>query len=174
MTKNLIIKYVLISLLFLIFSLLQSVFLPFFNIFGQIPNLVFVLFYLLIFFEERGDGFTWSIIAGFFLDVFMTSHFGISIICLLVVYFDQKLLRYFLKEMHGKYLIFNFLAMFSANFIFYNVLVYIASIIFDFQFTVGFGLIVSLLYSIVFLLPAFYIFKIIARPDYLENQLKLI
>ena len=81
--KNLIIKYTITTILFFVLSLIQSSFLPFFSIVGQIPNLVFILFYVILFFDNRGESFFWAILVGFLLDVFMPSYFGISIISLL-------------------------------------------------------------------------------------------
>lgn len=171
--KNFGLNYLITALLFLIFALIQAVFLPFFGIMGQIPNLVFILFYLIVFFDEKKEGFFWAIFAGFLLDVFIPSYFGISIASLLIIYLIQKASRYFLKDIKGKYFILNFVALFSVNFIIYNIFIYIASMIFAFEFTIGLSFIISLMYNIVFLLPGFYIYKLLARPDYLENQLKL-
>jgi len=172
--KNIILKYSIVTLLFFVLFLFQNSFLPFFNIVGQIPNLVFILFYLLLFFDKNEESFFWSIFAGFLLDVFSPYYLGISIISLLIIYLAKKLLNYFLKDIKGKYFFVYFISLFSVNFILYNLLIYIFSLIFGFQFTIGMVLIVSLAYNIILLIPGFYIYRFLVRPDYLENQLKLL
>lgn len=172
--KSLIIKYIITALLFFVLSIVQSSFLPFFSVIGQVPNLVFILFYLILFFDNRGESFFWAIIAGFLLDVFMPSYFGISIISLLVIYLLKKILDYFLKDIQGKYFIVYLIFLFSINFVIYNVLVYISYLILGSSYELSLSLMVSLAYNIIILLPVFYIYKLIARPDYLENQLKLL
>ena len=172
--KNLIIKYTITTVLFFVLSLIQSSFLPFFSIVGQIPNLVFILFYVILFFDNRGESFFWAILVGFLLDVFMPSYFGISIISLLVIYLLKKILDYFLKDIQGKYFIVYLIFLFSINFVIYSLLVYAFSLIFRSSYELSLSLMVSLAYNIILFLPAFYIYKFIARPDYLENQLKLL
>ncbi len=172
--KNILVKYSIIALLFFVFSLIQAAFLPFFSIMGQFPNLVFILFYLILFFDENEESFFWAVMAGFLLDISLPSFFGISIISLLILYLFKKVLHYFVKDIQGKYFIVYFIVLFSVNFLIYNCLIYIASLIFGFQFTVSLALIVALIYNIAFLLPGFYIYTFLAKPDYLDNQLKLI
>ena len=172
--KKLIIKYSVLALLFFFFSLIQASFLPFFSVMGQIPNLVFILFYLVLFFDENDEALFWAVVAGFLLDVFSPFYFGTSILILIFIYLARKLFSYFLKDIQGKYFIVYFIALFSLNFILYNILMYVSSIVFGFGLPIGLVLIVSLVYNIVVLVPGFYMYRFLAKPDYLENQLKLL
>src|SRR3989344_5017254 len=94
-------NYPIIVLFFYILSLLQISFLPHFSILGITPNLVFILFFILIFFgkpDEYHQGIFFAFIAGFILDAFSPFYFGLSILSLLAIYFFMKLAIYFLKE----------------------------------------------------------------------------
>lgn len=131
------IKYITIALLFFTVALLQFSFLPYFNILGNVPNLVFVLFFIFIFFgclggREKPDhyyeGFFLAMLAGFFLDIFSTPidrlFLGASIIGLLMVYFFIRIVLYFLKEIQDKYFIFYFLSTFLFAFLMYSLFLY--------------------------------------------------
>src|SRR3989344_7230957 len=100
-------KYPIIVLLFLVATLLQTSFLPYFSVMGNILNLVFILFFILIFFtclqktkksHTDDNGIFISIIAGFILDALSPFYFGVSIVALLIIYFGIKTVFYFLKE----------------------------------------------------------------------------
>ena len=150
-------KYPIIILSFFIAALLQVSFVSYFNIMGLVPNLIFILFFILFFFSKKEESFFISLIAGFFLDIISPSYllfsrqiFGISVIALSLVYFFQKLIIYFFKKDDSKYLIFYFLPLFSLNFILYNAILYLFSIIFGFGFNIGVNLIISLIYNLTY------------------------
>ena len=168
------IKYIIITLLFFCFALLQNSFFPYFNILGATPNLVFVLFFILICFEPpaQPEGFFTAIIAGFFYDIFLPSFFGFSIIAFLVIYFLNKSAMHFLKDSQEKYRIFYFIPVFSAGFIINNLMLYGFSIIFRFHFNFSPVLLISLLYSLIFACASFYIYRKF-NPGVPDNQLKL-
>jgi hypothetical protein len=104
----------------------------------------------------------------------LLSYFGISIVSLLIVLFFQKLITYFLRKYEAKYLIFYFIATFSINFILYNLLIYLSSVIFLFEFNLGPNLIIGIVYNLIFACIGFYVYKILVRQSDLENQLKLL
>lgn len=167
------IKYFIIAFLFFIFSLIQASFFPYFNIWGATPNLVFILFSLLIFFDAKEQGFFYAIFAGLLSDIFLLSYFGVAIISFLIIYSIQRLTVYFIKN-KSQYAVFYFMIIFSVNFILYNILIYLFSIIFNFPFNFGWIIIVSLLYNLIIALPGFYVYKMLTKTDYTENQLKLL
>lgn len=168
------IKYLITTLLFFIFAIIQNSFLPYFNIMGVVPNLIFALFFILIFFENTDEGFFHAIVAGFFLDIFLGSYFGISIISLVIVYFFQKLIFHFFEKDKNKYIILNFIIVFSLGFVLYSVLLYLFSIIFNFEFNLGWNLVVSLINNLIIGTLGFYIHEIFIKSDNSHNQLKLL
>lgn len=179
-------KYLIIIVLFWFFAVLQNSFLPYFSIMGQIPNFVFILFFLLVFFDtfshkalagqrklnEYYQGFFAIIIAGFFLDVFLPLSFGFSIIALLIIYLFVKIVNYFFQKSQNIYAVIYFIVLFSICFFLYNLLWYVSSLAFHFQFPFGWNITISLLYSLVFASLAFFIYKKFINNDP-DNQLKL-
>ena len=174
-------KYPITIFIFFILALFQNSFLPFFNVMGVVPNLIFILFFILTFFgksNEYNKGFFTAIVAGFFLDLFLPFYFGLSIISLLIVYFLIKIIIYFLRDLpaqtgrQDKYLIFYFLSIFLFSFLVYNVL---SSLLFNsFYLKLDFNktIFVSFLYNLIFACFGFYIYKFI-KKDSSDNQLKL-
>ena len=167
-------KYLLITLLFFILVLLQAIFLPFFSIIGIVPNLVFILFFILTFFACLRDQkrqnkyqievFFMAIIAGLFLDIFSSSYFGPSIISLLIIYFSIKAVIHFLKDRQDKYLIFYFLYLFLFSFFIYNLFLGLLSnslyLELNFKTTL-----IGLLYNLVLVYIGFYIY-LISNPKH--------
>ncbi|KKP54336.1 MAG: hypothetical protein UR46_C0024G0004 [Parcubacteria group bacterium GW2011_GWA1_33_6] len=161
-------KYPLIILLFFLFALLQVSFLPHFSIMGVVPNLVFILFFLFIFFERENQGgetFFTVIIAGFFLDIFSTSFLGKSILLLLVMYLFLRAVTHFLKQKQGKYIIVYFMGLFSLCFVLYALSMYSL-----FSISIFLHLICNLLFALI----GFYVYKIIYKNSDANNQLKLL
>jgi rod shape-determining protein MreD len=166
-------KYFLITLLFFIFALLQISFLPYVSMADAMPNMIFVLFFILIFFSRKEPGVFTTVMAGFFLDLLLPSYFGISIIALLMIYFFQAAADHFFRKDQHEHLVYYFIAMFSASFILYHALLYVCSVIFNFEFYVGQNVIMGLVYNLVFAIIGFYIYiKFIKQSS--ENQLKLL
>ena len=167
-------KYLLITLIFYIFTLLQISFLPYVTMINLMPNFIFTLFFILIFFDEKNERFFTALIAGFFLDLLLPFYFGVSIISILVIYFLHKLINYFFKKDQNKYLIFYFITIFSISFILYNLLLYLFSIIFHFGFILGWNIMMSLIYNLIFAIIGFYTYKKFVKQNDPENQLKLL
>ncbi len=160
-------------------AILQSSFFPSLSILGNIPNLVFILFFIIIFFEGKNDydlGFWSAIIAGFFLDNLILSYFGVAIVSLLVIYFLEKLTMHFIKEQQSKTLIVFFASLFLISYIVFNFTVYVFSVLIDFQFNFSFdsSTIYLLFYSLVIACFGFYIYKFFIKKYKDEKQLKLL
>lgn len=158
-------KYIIIIGLFYLFALLQGSFFAHFNVFGSIPNLVFIFFFLLIFFEKQDKfypAFIWSLAAGFFLDVFFYTYLGPSIILLIIIGFLIKETKLLLKNRGDGYSFVYFLSLFSVYFIIYQILnmIYLRffdlshmPMIFDAKFLSG------IFYNLFFASIGFWIFK---------------
>ncbi len=170
------IKYIVAFILFTIFAILQNSFLPFFNIMGESLNLVFILFFVFIFFENKNRydfGFFTAVVAGLFIDMFLQSYFGISIVCLITVYLLNKLLTYLLKDRKEGYSVFYFILIFIIGYILYNALMLLFSLIFRFHFDVSFLTLLGVLYNAPFAVIGFYIYKNFFNQDNAQPQLKL-
>ena len=176
-------KLFIVTLLFYFFAIMQNSFLPYFKVMESVPNFIFVLFFILIFFEnlpvrtnknDRNEGLFFAILAGFFLDIISPFYFGMSIASLLVVYFFEKLVAYFLKEIQNKYLIFYFILIFSACFVLYNILLYLLSIFLYMQFNFNFLVFIALAYNLIFASIGFYAYKNIYSQNGTDSQLKLL
>lgn len=169
-------KHLIVIFLFFIFFFAQTIFLPRFNIISSVPNFVFVLFFLIIFFEEKkgyDHNFFPAFVAGFFLDIYPLSYFGLSIVLLSVVHFFKETADYFLEKTQGKYIIFYFISLFSACFVLYDVLIYFLSFLLNFQFNFGWRTLQSLAYSLIFAIAGFYVWKTISDYAKKNRQLKL-
>lgn len=194
-------KYPIIIFLFFVLFLLQNSFLPYFNVVGAVPNLIFILFFILTFFEKpndyykedqsflldsklwRTEGFFTVIIAGFFLDIFSPPtdgfYFGLSMIALLIIYLIIKIIMHFLRDlpaqtgMQDRYLIFYFLSIFLFSFFIYNI--YSHLLFSSFNLTLGFNraMFVDFLYNLIFVYFGFYAYKNFIEKDNSNNQLKL-
>jgi len=168
-------KYPLIIVSLWLLSLAQHSFVSFVNIGVSTPDLVFILFFLLIFFDKTGQGVFTAVIAGLFSDVFLPSYFGISIVSLFFLYFLGQLINYFFEKRRSDYLIFYFITIFSLSFILYNLLLYLFSIIFNFDFNLSWGNGVSLVYSLIIACLGFYFWiKFSKHKKEDDNQLKLL
>ena len=167
-------KYSVIILLFFTLFLLEDSFLPFLGAMGAMLNPVFILFFILIFFDDNLNIFLTIVTAGFLLDLALPSYFGISIISLFVVFFLQKLIDYFFRKDDDKYLIFYFIITFSINFIFYNLLLYLSLMVFSIESNLISNLTIGLIYNLIIACIGFYIYKLFVKEARNKNQLKLI
>lgn len=94
-------KYIIIVFLFYLLAILQNSFFVHFNLFGATPNLVFILFFLLVFFEKNNASYKiifYALFAGLFSDFFLSTYFGASIIIFLLIGFSVKKIQTLLKE----------------------------------------------------------------------------
>ncbi len=170
-------KYVILFLTCFLFAILQISFLPYFSIFGSAPNLIFSLFFLVIFFlqnKEYMQGFFMAIVAGFFMDVTLPGKFGISIISFLIIYFLHKAIIHFFQSSQTKNLIFYFTTEFIGLFLVFQFLLYLFSNFFNVQLQISSSVLVSLLYSLFFTIIGFYICKKLFYQNTDDNQLKLL
>ena len=165
-------KTLAIIFFFYLFSLLQTSFFAHFNLFGTIPNLVFILFFLLVFFSAgvpsgSGLAFGWegifyALVAGIFLDIFSYTYIGPSIIFLLIIGFLLKKTQSLLKNREDSYPFIYFLPLFVIFFLAYDL-----SCGFYFYFfglnkiaiTLGTQTIFSVIYNALIASVLFYIYK---------------
>ncbi len=171
-----VVKFAISLMLFFVLASVQASFFPYFAIAGAVPNLVFALFFTLIFFEPKrqvGTGFFAVAAAGILQDMVLGSYFGICTACLLAVYGLRKAIAYFLKEADGQYVAFNGMGTFAACFLLYQVLLYGFSMIIDIQAPINMQTLVSLVYTLLFALVGFFIYKNLFREKAEVNQLKL-
>lgn len=128
------IKAIIIILLFYFFAILQNSFFIHFNLLGATPNLVFALFFLFVFFEEKKINYTiifYSAAAGLFLDIFSYTYLGVSLVLLIVIGLLVKIIQSLLKEEDDEHPFVYFLSLFSAGLIVYELLVMLYLWIFD-------------------------------------------
>lgn len=168
-------KYAIITMLLYFLSIFQNGFLPHFNIMGAFPNLIFIVFFILIFFESKSqlEGFFIAIIAGFFLDIFLSSDFGVSIILLLLIYFFANTTKHFLRDGQNRYLAACFSITFAASYLLYYFLLYLVFTFHHIESSFGLVTVVGLLYNLLFAVAGFYLYEKVAEQIYQDNQLKL-
>lgn len=164
------IKYLVTTLLFYFFAVLQNSFFVHFNILGTAPNFVFILFFILIFFSSYKGLYSWedlfySIIAGFFLDVFSFSYFGVSFVLLSIIVVIIKKLLSSLKQKKDKYPIVYFLPLFFIFLTIYDVLSGACFYFFSVpgssavSFDMGWIFLVKIIYNCIFAVIGFYMYK---------------
>ncbi len=154
-------KLLIVTTVFFLLGLFQSSFLPHVSIMGIIPNLVFILFFVLVFFEKSTayhEGIFYTVIAGLVTDIFSSSYFGPGILSLLVTYSAMKILFYLLEERRGKYLFFYFLIVFLVSFILYEILFSLFVIIPHGTFTLRQNIIVEESFNMAIALLVFYFY----------------
>ncbi len=169
-------KFPLIVLLFLCIGLLQASFLPYFNVVGVVPNLVFVMFFILVFFQKENayyEGIFLVVTAGFFLDVFSPFYFGATIMAFLVAYLAIKAMIYFLKERQRAYLLTYFVVIFLISLICYDASWYVLTNVGQLRFVVGATLAIQLCYNVIFAYIGFYIWTSLSGRVNHDRQLTL-
>ena len=165
-----------VILLFFILALVQASFLPYFSIMGASVNLVFILFFTLVFFENPGElsqSIFFAAIAGFFLDIASPFYFGYAMVSLVLVYFFVKMAGYFLRQSHDKHAISYFIPLFLCSLIFYNTLLYISTNIYHVQFNIGWIVFINLAYNAALAIGVFWIYKNIDQYHTANRQLHL-
>ncbi len=158
-------KYLLIIFLFCFFALLQNSFFTYFNLFGGVPNLIFALFFLLIFFANQNSAIQvvlWAVVAGFFLDIFSYSFIAPSIILLVVLGLIIKKIQSTLKTRDDNYPAVYYVPLFVFSFLAYALIISIYLNYIEVRkiaFVFSFNIIFSLIYSLIFAELFFYIYK---------------
>ena len=114
-------KMLAISLLFFVLALVQNSFLPYFFVMGAGPNLVFILFFMVIFFNRQVsfyEGIFFALLVGFLSYILSPWPSEISIVSFLAVYFLVNLSLHFLQENRERYFLIHALLLFLMSFIF--------------------------------------------------------
>ncbi len=147
-----------------------------FNIFGAVPNLVFMVFFLALFLSGKNN-YQWhffiAVTAGVFLDVIGSRYFGISSVALLILYGVNLAIWRFFQQTQGQHQIFYFAGLFFGSLLLYDGLLYLASIIFSFSFELGLQTFIGLCYSLIVACAAFFLYQKFLGKDFDKNQLKL-
>ena len=172
-------KYLIIAFSFYIFALLQSSFFPHFNLWGAAPNLVFIFFILLVFFENENRRFQildYAFMAGLLLDIFSTTDIGVSVVLLAglglgvnwaqTLLFggnDQRPFSYFMLLFFVSFLAYDLL----LNFYFYPMNIRAMNTAF------GLGMAGRLVYSLVFAAGFFLVYKKLFANIFNNRQLTL-
>jgi len=161
-------------LLLIIGALLQQSFLPYFSIMGAFPNLIFIVFFLAVFFEEKHQ-YYWGILfaglCGLVLDIFSPFRFGYSIIILAILYLATKVSIYMIKERQDKYLVFYFAPMFLVAYSLYIILINLFAHFPRIGVTWQEG-VASLVYNVLVALVIFYLYQWFQRATS-HRQLRL-
>ncbi len=158
-------KLLILFLLFGFLGIFQTSFLAHFNIMGSAPNLIFILFFLAVFFEEpqqRIQGISSAIMAGFFLDILFSSYFGEAIISLLIIVFLLKRSLSLLRKTRDKYPIAYFVPLFILSFIVFSLFLTIAAYFLNSErmaFFLSWIFLIEIAYNLIFAIFGFYIFK---------------
>jgi len=121
---SIITKYSVFLILFFISALVQQNMFPRLHIAGNVPNFVFTLFFVLLFFQnirDHKEGFFLAIVAGSITDLFSTFYPGTSIVILLTVCGVFKITVYFLNQMQEKYQFIYFVLLYSLFSMLYNI-----------------------------------------------------
>lgn len=159
------IKLLIIFLLFSLLAILQTSFLVHFNIMGATLNLIFILYFVIVFFEGSQkyiQGIFSAIVAGFFLEVFSSFYFGISFASLLITVFILKYILDLLKKKKDKYPIIYFTPLFVLSFIIYNLFLTIAIYFLNSPHLMpilSWIFLIEIVYNLIFALFCFYIYK---------------
>lgn len=168
-------KVLLILFLFFMFASLQTSFFLHFNIWGVSPNLIFILFFILIFFEDLDKYYIsilWAVVAGFFLDILSYSYFGISIFLLMAIVFLCKKVLRSLSKRENRYPILYFLPLFSIFYLFYEVLSGSIFYLFDSSnilFNFSWVLIIQIFYNLIFAMIGFFMYRFFLRNVKTDN-----
>lgn len=172
------ILYLFVIALFYFFAILQNSFLIHFSMLGSVPNLVLILFFLLIFFEEKDNYFIpifYAIGAGLILDLFFSIYFGVSMFIFLIIVFMIKIARKTLQERDNNFPFIYFLPLFTISLIIYNSLQRLFISNFNFAKVLlifNQGLIFEIIYNLIVVSIAFYFFKKLLKLN--EGKLRSI
>jgi len=146
-------KVLITVFLFYIFALLQNSFFSYFSVFGAVPNLVFILFFLLVFFAKKNQLYQVlfpAICAGFFLDMFSYSYFGKYIILLLIIAILIKKTQSLLKSLDDNFPFIYFLPLFLIYYIIFEIFS---------SFTFNLGFLATIVYNLIVASGIYFVFK---------------
>jgi len=180
---NIFLKCSIVAALFLLAALVQANFLSHLTVMGIAPDLVFVIFFTLIFFEPSShkastghrksnryyEGVFYTVAAGLILDLYSVQPFGMALASLLAIYIITKISSYFLKENRHQFPVFYFVPVFLLALVLYTG---IFELLTNFRYATFFvdkSTTISGLYNAGFALAAFYLY-----PARAPKQLKLL
>ena len=169
-------KYPIIISAFIITALFQNSFLSYFIMAGFIPNLLFVLFFILIFSEQSHKyygGFFTVMMAGFIIGLFAPFYFGTAVASLLLVFIFLKTIFYFLKERKNEYLLLYFIPLFLISFALYNISIYVFMNFPHLQFNLGRNHFIELIYNAVWAILLFSLYLYANNFPKKDRQLAL-
>ena len=181
-------KPVVIIFLFWLLAVFQNSFFAHFDLMGAVPNLVFIMFFLLVFFEKPsapsesrfGNYYHvvfYALVDGLFLDFLSYSYLGVSVILLLIIGFLIKSSQSMLRENGNiKFPFVYFLPLFFVGLLAYEILLDVFLNKFNaIQVIHGFnqGFFTGMIYNLIIATAAFYICKMFLKEDYHSKQLKL-
>lgn len=170
-------KYPIILLLFLITALFQAGFLPYFSIMNVAPNLLFILFFIVVFLKAEKDyyyEFFLVITAGFFLDIFFNGRLGVSILSLFILYLAIQFTRHLLEEYQDEYFVGYYVLSFLVCFFAYGFLIQLLLHPLTIGMNVGIVTLVQILYNVTVALLGLYAYEQIADFLHQDRQLKLL
>ena len=176
-------KYIAIIFLFYISAILQNSFFAHLNLFGAVPNFIFILFFIFVFFIRQSKNHSgyfavvfYAILAGLFLDIFSYTYFGVSIISLLLIGVIIKKIQSSLQEKNNNNFPFiYFLLLFIVSFILYDLILNIFINNFNVLGIIsGFSQVffAEIFYNICIASVIFFIYKILFVPN-ASHQLRL-
>ena len=176
-------KYLTVIILFYIFDILQNSFFVHFNLFGTVPNLVFVLFFSLVFFSTKSgqapgwENVFYALLAGLILDISSYTYLGVSMILLLVIALFVKKTQTLLQEKkNDKFPFAYFLSLFFISIVAYELLFMIFLDKFNTaRLLAGLnrGFIIEIIYNLIIASAIFYIYKKYFKSGHDDRQLKL-
>lgn len=159
------VKYLIIICVFYVSAVLQKSFFTHFNPNGAFLNLVFCFFILLIFFDKNKNFYRisfYSLLAGFFLDIYSSLPIGFSVLVLLATGLLIKKTQFELIEKDEAHPFFYFILMFLFSFIFYTFCLDVFLYFFSGRhiFTnISLKFAIELLYNLLFALIIFILYK---------------
>jgi len=172
--------------LFYLFALLQNSFFVHYSLLGAVPDLVFVLFFGLVFvpiknlrYFEIGGAYRiifLAVCAGFFMDTFMYPYLGPSIISFLIIGFALRRVQLVLLNKDGRYPFLYFLVIFIISLLgYYMLLGLIANRLSPFKFLAFFPpkIIFCIIYDSIFATVFFYIYNAMYKINFNARQLRL-
>jgi len=173
-------KFVIIFALLYIFTVVQNSFLAHFSIFGAVPNMV-LIFYFIIAFTEKPNryimGLFSAITAGLLLDISTSSLIGPSVLILTISLFLLKKVLRILWDRTGKYEAVYFCMLFSAMLFYYWFCSNMVFFLFEpgsANFSLDWTFWASLLYNLAVAFIMFFIFNKISISKDPDRQLKLL
>ena len=158
-------KISIIIILFCLFAVLQSSFFVNFNLFGAVPNLIFVLFFTLCFLDKNRSYYYilfMALFGGFLLDIFSYSYLGPSVIILIILGLLLHKTQSLLADSDGNYPFIYFMPMFVIFLVVYYLLAGAYSFFIDSnKIITPFGLttLYSIIYNCIFAIILYFLLK---------------